>query len=321
MAEYTIDKIAYNGDVYKLQDNQSGYITTETDPVFSASPAAGISATDISNWNSKVSDTEKWGGVTLGSGRADATVDLWIPTKEDNSNTSGVAYWIKTTQELPTSSAVEYVQIPRYKRINNQWYLQSTTPSANDNSTKVATTAYVDGALSGVAGTDEKVKQNSINSSFNAEKNILLGNRLDSSLSDNSDINTTYKATWLTYQSGGGKGPYLYIKNPSDASSNFIRIGYSGITWKRDGYASFLQSNTLTSDRVLRLPDASGTIALTSDVPSISLNGSSTTSASFYAPTTAGTSGQVLTSNGSGAPTWAAAPSGSSTQIIRWTES
>lgn len=36
--------------------NDSGYITsyTETDPVFSASAAAGISATDISNWNKKV---------------------------------------------------------------------------------------------------------------------------------------------------------------------------------------------------------------------------------------------------------------------------
>lgn len=35
--------------------NDSGYITsyTETDPIFSASAAAGISSTDISNWNAK----------------------------------------------------------------------------------------------------------------------------------------------------------------------------------------------------------------------------------------------------------------------------
>ena len=46
--------------------------------------------------------------------------------------------------------------------------------------------------------------------------------------------------------------------------------------------------------------------------PTISLNGSSTTSASFYAPTDVGTDGYVLTSNGSGAPTWAAAQSSSS---------
>lgn len=37
----------------------------------------------------------------------------------------------------------------------------------------------------------------------------------------------------------------------------------------------------------------------------ITLNGSSVTNPSFYAPITAGTAGQVLKSNGSGAPTWA----------------
>ena len=45
-------------------------------------------------------------------------------------------------------------------------------------------------------------------------------------------------------------------------------------------------------------------------VPVITLNGSTSGSPSFYAPTNAGTLGQVLTSNGSGAPTWQAAPSG-----------
>ena len=120
MAEYTIDKIEYGGNVYKLQDNQSGYITsytetdptvpswakqsskptytanevgalpatttiptktsdltndsgfitgyTETDPVFSASAAAGITATDISNWNSKTSNTGTVTSINLISG-------------------------------------------------------------------------------------------------------------------------------------------------------------------------------------------------------------------------------------------------------------
>lgn len=40
-----------------------------------------------------------------------------------------------------------------------------------------------------------------------------------------------------------------------------------------------------------------------SDLPSITLNGTASASPSFYAPTAAGTSGQVLISNGSGAPT------------------
>lgn len=45
-------------------------------------------------------------------------------------------------------------------------------------------------------------------------------------------------------------------------------------------------------------------------VPVITLNGSTAGTPSFYAPTSAGTAGQVLVSNGSGAPTWQAAPSG-----------
>lgn len=49
-------------------------------------------------------------------------------------------------------------------------------------------------------------------------------------------------------------------------------------------------------------------------VPVITLNGSTAGSPSFYAPTSAGTSGQVLVSTG-GAPTWQAAPSGGVTDV------
>ena len=50
-----------NGDTYNLVDETSGNIKnyTETDPVFSASAAAGITSTDISNWNGKSSTDEK----------------------------------------------------------------------------------------------------------------------------------------------------------------------------------------------------------------------------------------------------------------------
>ena len=62
-----------------------------------------------------------------------------------------------------------------------------------------------------------------------------------------------------------------------------------------------------TADRTITLPDKSGRIALTADLPSITLNGNSTTSPSFYAPTSAGTANYVLISSGSGAPTWTSA--------------
>ena len=45
-----------------------GYITNESDPVFSASAAAGITAANIASWNSKTSNTGTVTSVTLTSG-------------------------------------------------------------------------------------------------------------------------------------------------------------------------------------------------------------------------------------------------------------
>jgi len=48
--------------------NGRGFITSESDPVFSASAAAGIAATDIASWNAKTSNTGTVTSVTLTSG-------------------------------------------------------------------------------------------------------------------------------------------------------------------------------------------------------------------------------------------------------------
>ena len=282
---------------------------TETDPVFSASPAAGISATDISNWNGKVSDTGKWNGVALGSGRNDTTSDLWIPAKSDNNNDSGTAYWIKATQELPTSSAVESVQIPRYKKIDSQWYLQSTTPSASDNSTKVATTAYVDAAVA-TGGTDEKLAVAQV--STNGTYYPIFGTGTAASTRQYDTTGFSYYEYNGTTSVTGSSRIILGNNTPAQTAGN--KIGSIQI-YGGTAYSYTISGSTLgpLANRTITLPDKTGTIALTSDVPSISLNGSSTTSASFYAPTTAGTSGYMLVSNGSGAPTWAQAIPATST--------
>lgn len=128
-----------NGDTYNLVDETSGYIKsfTETDPVFSASAAAGITATDISNWNAKVSDDKTWNGVTLTTTQTNIDSLYYVPAK-DSTTLSGQAKWFKATS-TPTDRAIA--------KYDASAYLKSTTPSANDNSTKVATTAYVDAAI------------------------------------------------------------------------------------------------------------------------------------------------------------------------------
>lgn len=117
--------------------NDSGFLTsyTETDPVFSASAAAGITSTDISNWNAKVSDTGKWNNVELIQDTQSRDA-YYIPTLINFNSTSA-----KVTYATSSPSSNKIVLW------DSNEYIYSTTPSANDNSTKVATTAYVDAAI------------------------------------------------------------------------------------------------------------------------------------------------------------------------------
>lgn len=108
---------------------------TETDPVFTASAAAGITSTDISNWNAKVSDDKTWNGVTLDKS-SNVTYGGYVPRMSDTTDTTAKLIAFSTS---PTSG--------RLSQYDNNAYLNSTTPSANDNSTKVATTAYVNAVI------------------------------------------------------------------------------------------------------------------------------------------------------------------------------
>lgn len=75
---------------------------------------------------------------------------------------------------------------------------------------------------------------------------------------------------------------------------------YNGTSWEEYTFppSTHTHSEYATNTRVNDLELAIG------NKSRVTLNGSATTSPSFYAPTSAGTSGQVLVSNGSGAPKW-----------------
>lgn len=400
MAEYTIDKIEYDGNVYKLQDNESGYITVESDPVFSASVASGISATDISNWNGKSNTDEKlktvinndvnqlahyliFGtnsedastkyidttGLTYSGKNGTASTEGWAILSLGNSTASGVennkygilrlysntsynailmannlsnnrtiylpdaSGTVALTSDIPDISGiisddktwnsvtlnkstmttnqsiyVPYVatttateaklveiiegatvahKIPKY---DSNAYLYSTTPSANDNSTKVATTAYVDNAISNggnvFIATYNVTTIEQVRAAYQAGKYIICNASSEIqgcfSLAEREIIYDVDETTIITEMY-----IFKYVDGYSGSSTSRVEL-WSIVLDKDEGW---YYNNTNIN------------------IPKIILNGSSTTSASFYAPTTAGISGQILTSNGSGAPTWAAAPS------------
>ena len=84
-------------------------------------------------------------------------------------------------------------------------------------------------------------------------------------------------------------------------AANGLSVDANGI--KMD-VASTTANGAMTSDMVTKLNG----IDNNATANTITLNGSQTKTPSFYAPTSAGTSGQILVSSGSGAPTWKNAP-------------
>ena len=178
---------------------------TETDPVFSASPAAGITASDITNWNSKTSNTGTLTGVKFNN--TSATVS------------NGVAS-ITATIPSKLSDLTDDVVSGNYLPI-----FSSTDQSVAGNCTGLNR-----GGTSIIANLDGE---------FDPEIKIT-GN------SDSTYISTDriqLRSNSFTFGSG-----YTYTTS----------YGYSGIEYKPSGGSSY----------TLSFPSASGTLALTSDIPS-----------------------------------------------------
>ena len=216
--------------------NDSGFISsyTETDPVFSASAAAGISSMDISNWNAKVSDDKTWNGIEL--------------DKRSISGYSGYIPYVQSTTST-TASLREMSDTPSSGRIavyNNSSYLTSKTPSANDNSTKVATTAYVDAAI---PDTSRFIPTTTNTTNINARDGFSL-----------------YQYNNTT--TGGFRR--LSLGNETDYKT---QGGAYGIIRFFDGgqyyHGDLMPTLSLNGDQEWFLPAKSGTIALTSDIPQV----------------------------------------------------
>lgn len=121
--------------------NNSGFITSSDIPVTSVNTKTGavsLSASDVGALPS-TTDVTKWNGVALNTnGPAANNNSYYVPAITSGSYSDTTARYVEAT----TSPGAN--KIPKY---NISGYLISTTPSASDNSTKVATTEYVDSAI------------------------------------------------------------------------------------------------------------------------------------------------------------------------------
>ena len=90
-----LSKIRLNGTNYNLKDAEARNAINnfeETDPVFSASAAADITSTDITNWNNKLSSYTE----------TDPTVPAWAKAANKPTYTANEVGALPSTTVIPT---------------------------------------------------------------------------------------------------------------------------------------------------------------------------------------------------------------------------
>lgn len=177
---------------------------------------------------------------------------------------------------------------------------------------------FVNVPWTGGTGTDsdEKLKVEEVSTSLTTYYFILSDGTTNASIRQIDSDSLWYQEQAGVANSSMGLAALHIGNGKTYAEGN--KEGRLFIHGNSQGYYICLMSNSLTSSHTLTFPDKAGTIALTSDIPTITLNGTATTSPSFYAPTSAGTSGYYLKSNGSGEPSWAAIETGGTGTVTTW---
>ena len=386
MATYTVDKIGYNNNEYVLQDSGALQLTggSVTGPVTFGD---SVSADDVSIGTLSVTggatfanniQANKINNVTVGSSpKFTDTVTTVTTTGSGNAITAitasnGVITATKGTT-FPTSNTDTTYTLSN--ALSSHKFTSTLTAGGSGSGTSTASIELVAGT--GITLTDDTTnKKITIASSVTNTDTKVQVAEVTSGTTYYPLVGTGTTAATRQYDTTG-----LIYKGTNGTTS---AVGYSTLTLgnnKASGtannkqgqlviYGSTAYTHTIqgapTANRTLTLPNATGTIALTSDIPSVpdvsgkidtagtglsksgttlnhsnsvaaqstqavypikidaqghisaygsavtipsvTLNGSSSTSPSFYAPTSAGTSGYYLKSSGSGAPTWTAFP-------------
>ena len=308
----------------ETQITDKGYITgyTESDPVFQASAASGISAQDISNWNNKLDSSALNPYYT--SAQTDTAISNAVSVKADSSRVDEI-------EEVTASALVELhstkqdilVSGTNIKTINNQSLLGSGNIE-----------------IQGGSGSDYSAGTNiDITNNVISVTGITIPTSNTAFTNDAGYVNSGEVETQIT-----SKG---YITGYTESDPVFQASAASGISaqdinnWNNkldssalNPYYTSAQTNTAISNAVSGKTDkvsvtASGSgykfpkwnnqgcitgTSATAYQAFHNINGSSRKVYSdssealptIYAPTSEGLAGQPLLSNGSGAPVWGA---------------
>lgn len=254
---FTNDAGYVNSGEVETQITSKGYITgyTETDPLFQASAASGISEQDISNWNAKLDSSALTPYYT--SAQTDTAISNATSGKQDTL-VSGTNIKTINNQSLLGSGNIE-IQGGSGGGSN----IIEITQAEYD-----ALTSYTEGAMYVITDAQEINMDNYATTGD-------LGSYYTSAQTDTAISNAISGKTdkvSVTASSGGYKFP----------------------TWNNQGCITGTNGTAYQASQSIN--GSSRTL----------YSNSSSSLPTIYAPTSAGSAGQPLLSNGSGAPVWGA---------------
>ena len=252
LSELTNDEGFVNSGEVETQITNKGYITgyTETDPVFQASAASGISEQDITNWNNKLDSSALTPYYT--SAQTETQISNATSGKQDT-----------------------LVSGTNIKTINNQSLLGSGN-------------IEIQGGSGGGSNIIELTQ---------AEYDALTSYTEDAIyvITDSQAINMD------NYVTTGALSSYAteqYVDNAISGKTDKVSVtassgGYKFPTWNNQGCITGTSATAYQASQ--NINGSSRTL----------YSNSSSSLPTIYAPTSAGSAGQPLLSNGSGAPVWA----------------
>lgn len=258
--------------------NDAGYITsfTETDPVFSASASAGITSSDINNWDSKGTYSKPSGGIPVSDldsqvqtslGKADTALQSF--TEEDPIFSASAAAGIDSTDIITWNGKQdELVSGTNIKTINNQSLLgsgninigggggSSTDVQINGTSITSSGTANIitkgtyDATTNKIATEsdlpDISGKQDTIDSSHKLSADLI------SDGTTNKTVTATEKTTWSGKQEALVSGTNIKtINNESLLGSGNISVSSGTSDYDQLSNRPQINSVTLTGNKSL----------------------------------------------------------------------
>lgn len=160
----------------KTDIDNAGYISTETDPIYSASPAAGITSTDISTWNSKTDNVGTITGITMnGSSKGTSgVVDLGTVVTSE-------------TDPIYSASAASGITASDISNWNSKTDNVGTITGITMNNTSKGTSGVVD--LGTVITSETQLSKGATTGNGNAVTDITVSNH---------EITLTKGSTFLT---------------------------------------------------------------------------------------------------------------------------